>query len=282
MTAIQMILTTYHGNCHCGRFRFELTAPEIAEAIICACKLCSKKGYLWLNTAASGTTYTVTRDDDKCLTEYDSAALKDRFCKYCGTGITGLHSAGPLWGQLLVNIRTLQEVNPFTLKCVMPLVSPAPPEDVSTTHRISDEAQHLSSCHCGKVQAELLVPITDLEVKEDNCSSCVRNAYIGVYPTKDQVKIHGREHTFEYLYGRKFNGTAHCKTCGVAVFSNVYGPPLSVFDSLPAERKERVMAVYRKNMALQPLNVRAIDGLDIELLQIKRTDEGTEGYVLPP
>jgi hypothetical protein len=45
-----------------------------------------------------------------------------------------------------------------------------------TIKPISDgsPAQLTASCHCGKVQAELLVPITDLEIKEDNCSSCVR------------------------------------------------------------------------------------------------------------
>jgi len=73
----------------------------------------------------------------------------------------------------------------------------------------------------------------------------------------------------------------HCKTCGVLVFNNVYGPPISVFDSLPPERKERVMAVYWKNMALQPLNVRALDDVDLEFLKVERTDEGTEGYTLP-
>lgn len=79
-----------------------------------------------------------------------------------------------------------------------------------------------------------------------------------------------------------FSGMPYCKTCGVTVFRNIYGPPLSVFDSVPAERKERAMEIYRKNMALQPLNVRTFDGLDIGSLQIKRTDEGTEGYVLSP
>jgi hypothetical protein len=74
----------------------------------------------------------------------------------------------------------------------------------------------------------------------------------------------------------------HCKTCGVTVFSNVYGPPLSVFDRLPPERKERALQVYHKNMALQPLNVRTLNGVDVGALQIERTDEGTEGYVLPP
>lgn len=104
---------------------------------------------------------------------------------------------------------------------------------------------------------------------------------MGVYPNKSQVRIYGREYTFEYVYGRRFIGTAHCKTCGVAVFMDVYGPPLSAFDGLPPERRERVMAAYHANRALQPLNVRALD-VDLATLPVQRADEGTEGYVLDP
>lgn len=73
----------------------------------------------------------------------------------------------------------------------------------------------------------------------------------------------------------------HCKKCGVQVFTNIYGPPITVFDKLPAERKAHALEVYHKNMSLQPLNVRAVEGLQqllSEGLTIKRSDEGTEGY----
>jgi len=64
------------------------------------------------------------------------------------------------------------------------------------------------------------------------------------------------------------------------VFNNVYGPPISVFDRLPPERKEQVLAVYWKNLAVRPLNVRALDYVDIGSLEVRRADEGTEGYEL--
>jgi hypothetical protein len=66
----------------------------------------------------------------------------------------------------------------------------------------------------------------------------------------------------------------------VHVFGNIYGPPISVFDKLPPERKEKVLEIYRKNLQLQPLNVRAMEGVDLTELKINRSDEGTEGYVL--
>ncbi|SPQ24620.1 99cc0578-e913-427d-8dd1-33c8b3f9c4d3 [Thermothielavioides terrestris] len=277
----------YRGNCHCGRYRFELAVPKIEGAISCACSLCRKKGYIWLPfTPASSENgqFKVVRDDG-FLREYQSAALRDKFCSHCGTGVLGEHVVGPLKGQMLVNVRTVQGVNPFELEPLLKTVSlpdPEQPLPISALPRAAPEAptaHHTGSCHCGKVRLELLTPIEDQEVKEDNCSSC--DAYVGVYPTKSQVRIHGREHTFEYLYGRRFIGFAHCETCGVIVFLNVYGPPLSAYDHLPPERRERALAIHHTNMTLLPLNVRTLD-VDLAALRVKRSDEGTKGYVLDP
>lgn len=75
-------------------------------------------------------------------------------------------------------------------------------------------------------------------------------------------------------------GVVHCKTCAVQVFTNLYGPPITIFDKLPPERKAYALEVYHKNMSLQPLNVRAIEGFHplSEIININRSDEGTEGY----
>ncbi|KAF3762730.1 hypothetical protein M406DRAFT_264248 [Cryphonectria parasitica EP155] len=280
-------LQTYRGNCHCGRFRFTLTVPEIQSAIRCSCGLCEKKGYLWLVPPKGS--FQVTKDDEN-LSHYYCKSLHDQFCNYCGTGVVGEHLTGPLSGQLAVNVRAIQGVNPFKIQYdnLFPFHSCR----VTTSHAEEDkqqtrnpsrsepQAQHLFSCHCAAVQAELFTPLQEQEVKEDNCSSCVRNAYIGVYPTKDQVKLRGMEDTFEYKKAPGYSGISHCKTCGVMVFSNIYGPPISIFDKLPAERKELALAVYHKNLNLKPLNVRTVEGLDLGSITIERTDEGTDGYAL--
>jgi hypothetical protein len=65
----------YHGNCHCGRYRFQVSAPRIDSAISCTCSLCAKKGYLWLLPAEGS--FTVVKDEG-CLVEYQSSTLKDR------------------------------------------------------------------------------------------------------------------------------------------------------------------------------------------------------------
>jgi hypothetical protein len=60
----------------------------------------------------------------------------------------------------------------------------------------------------------------------------------------------------------------------------VNGPPISAFDKLPPEKKENALKVYDKNMQLLPLNVRAMEEVDLSSLEINRTDEGTTGYEL--
>jgi len=95
------------GNCHCGHFRFQLSA-NLGDAIICACTLCTKLGCLWLR--ATPDTFTVTRDEGS-LAEYQGT----KFCGKCGTAVTGEHQAGPLQGQLLVNARTVWGFDPFKI-----------------------------------------------------------------------------------------------------------------------------------------------------------------------
>ncbi|KAI0113683.1 Mss4-like protein [Nemania sp. FL0031] len=275
--------TTYYGNCHCGRYRFQVVVPKIQTAIVCSCSLCRIKSYLWLVPGRVG--FSVLRDEG-CLINYESYALRDKFCGFCGTGVLGEHTSGPLQGVVCVNIRAIQGVSPFELESSTTVVDTPEPMNSSrpTETRMRfpphPSAQHVFSCHCTKVSAELLVPIRGQELKEDNCSSCVRTGFIGVYPTKDQVKLHGQEHTVEYLYGRRYTGITFCKICGVYVFSIVHGPPLSIFDGVPTERRDHVMYIYQKNINLQPLNVRAMEGVDMGCLEVNRRDEGTEGYEL--
>lgn len=138
-------------------------------------------------------------------------------------------------------------------------------------------------------------------MKEDNCSKCVRvrevspapsassmvanqasqTGYVGVYPAKFEVIIPtgSRENSFPYP-GKYGGGPHHCKTCGVFVFHEVAGPPISAFDNLAPERRDHMLGIYHQNMNLQPLNVRCVECFDIGSLDIKRSDEGTEGYVL--
>src|SRR5438874_12097620 len=41
-------MVRHSGGCHCGRVRFEVTAPSRFSVLECNCSMCSKSGYLHL------------------------------------------------------------------------------------------------------------------------------------------------------------------------------------------------------------------------------------------
>lgn len=137
---------------------------------------------------------------------------------------------------------------------------------------------YTGSCQCGAVAfAVKTQPLPQVEIKEDNCSICVRRAFIGIYPDRDQVSIIGKEETTTYAFGRKFNQSPFCKTCGIACYGVTVGPPQEVVDRLPEEKKAFVERIRR----IQPLSVRALHGVEWDEIKIEKSDEGTEGYVVP-
>jgi hypothetical protein len=76
-------MTVHRGGCHCGRVRFEVTAPARLEVIDCNCSICTKSGYLHL---------IVKRADFRLLSgsevlttyEFNTGTAKHLFCSVCG------------------------------------------------------------------------------------------------------------------------------------------------------------------------------------------------------
>ena len=76
-------MVTHNGGCHCGRVRFEVTAPKDLQVCDCNCSICSKSGFLHLivpksrfkllSGAQTLTTYTFNTD-----------TAKHYFCSVCG------------------------------------------------------------------------------------------------------------------------------------------------------------------------------------------------------
>jgi len=71
------------GGCHCGRVRFEVTAPARIRVSECNCSMCSKSGYLHLIVPADRFTLVSGRD---ALTSYsfNTGVAKHLFCSVCG------------------------------------------------------------------------------------------------------------------------------------------------------------------------------------------------------
>jgi hypothetical protein len=69
-------------------------------------------------------------------------------------------------------------------------------------------------------------------------------------------------------------GHPFCKTCGVHVYMNVYGPPQDIVDRLPEAKKVFV----GKQLELQPVSLRILEGVSLGDLSIQRSDGGAQGY----
>lgn len=75
--------TIHSGGCHCGRVRFEVTAPAAIEVAECNCSICVKTGYLHLIVPKSRFRL---RADEESITAYtfNTGVAKHFFCKVCG------------------------------------------------------------------------------------------------------------------------------------------------------------------------------------------------------
>jgi len=71
------------GGCHCGRVRFEVTAPARLEVTDCNCSICGKSGYLHLIVPSSRFTLVSGAD---VLTRYrfNTRTAEHLFCSVCG------------------------------------------------------------------------------------------------------------------------------------------------------------------------------------------------------
>jgi hypothetical protein len=71
------------GGCHCGRVRFEVTAPADLTVADCNCSICAKFGYLHLIVARSDFKLLAGAD---VLTTYtfNTGAAQHLFCSVCG------------------------------------------------------------------------------------------------------------------------------------------------------------------------------------------------------
>lgn len=76
-------MTIYKGGCHCGKVRFEVTAPADIEVTQCNCSICRMTGYLHLITAADDFRLVSGKDDIETYT-FNTGAAQHYFCRHCG------------------------------------------------------------------------------------------------------------------------------------------------------------------------------------------------------
>ncbi len=76
-------MTTHTGGCHCGRVRFEVTAPPDLELTRCNCSICRMTGYLHLIVPRTDFRLLAGEDDLETYT-FNTGVAQHRFCRHCG------------------------------------------------------------------------------------------------------------------------------------------------------------------------------------------------------
>jgi hypothetical protein len=76
-------MVRHSGGCHCGRVRFEVSAPSRLSVSECNCSICSKSGYLHLIVPKSRLRLL---QGEEFLTTYtfNTHVAKHFFCSVCG------------------------------------------------------------------------------------------------------------------------------------------------------------------------------------------------------
>jgi hypothetical protein len=76
-------MTLHKGGCHCGKVRFEVTAPADIEVSKCNCSICRMAGYLHLIVSENDFHLMSGKDDIETYT-FNTGVAKHYFCRHCG------------------------------------------------------------------------------------------------------------------------------------------------------------------------------------------------------
>ena len=107
---------------------------------------------------------------------------------------------------------------------------------------------YTGGCHCGRVRFEVR---SDLErISECNCSICSRKGYLHLIVPRDRFRLlAGETELSTYRFGTMTAQHHFCRVCGVASFY------------VPRSHPDRI-----------DVNVRCLDGVDVDTLQIQPFD----------
>jgi len=98
-------MVTHRGGCHCGRVRFEVTAPAELEVSDCNCSICSKSGYLHLIVKAERFNLVAGAEALSTYT-FNTGVAKHTFCSTCGVKSFYIPRSHP--DGVSVNVRCLE------------------------------------------------------------------------------------------------------------------------------------------------------------------------------
>jgi hypothetical protein len=111
--------------------------------------------------------------------------------------------------------------------------------------------KYSGGCHCGRLRYEVTTALTP--VISCNCSICQKRGSLLTFVAPDQFEhtIGGDEDLTEYLFNKHVIRHLFCPVCGILPYAKGIGPG---------------------GNAMVAVNVRCLDGVDIDTLEITKFD----------
>ncbi|KAI1382959.1 uncharacterized protein F4822DRAFT_434887 [Hypoxylon trugodes] len=283
--AEQPPLKKYRANCHCAAYVYEVNLPEVKAGLVCNCSYCYKRGGIF-QCPPDSNDIAFVKGGYGTLTTYHFGNTKHLFCPNCCTDLFRVDDKS------YVNLRAFQNFNVWDLETKPEAVSPSDWTPAKFTGQepsaqIEGAKLYTGSCHCGAITLALKSKPIDSTYDENlldcNCSICIRNAYLWIYPSKSQVSIlpSSPEIIGYYAFGRDYWRKTFCRICGVPIQNYLPNYTPEEIAAFPQEHKR---AWVTKFLNWSPINMRVLDGLDLEGLPIRRVDgagKGVPAYVNP-
>lgn len=115
---------------------------------------------------------------------------------------------------------------------------------------MTDAQRYTGSCHCGKVRFEVAADLG--RVISCNCSICSRAGYLLMFVSEEQFSLQSGEDALnDYQFNKQHIHHLFCGTCGIRSFGRGAGPD---------------------GKMMYAVNVRCLDGVDVEALSVERVD----------
>ena len=99
-------MKTHTGGCHCGRVRFEVSAPARIDVTDCNCSMCTKAGYLHL-IVPKDRFRLLSGEHELTAYQFNTGVAKHLFCRVCGIKSFYVPRSHP--DAFSVNVRCLDE-----------------------------------------------------------------------------------------------------------------------------------------------------------------------------
>ncbi len=101
-------MIVHSGGCHCGKVRFEVTAPAKITVSQCNCSICRNSGHLGLIVPADR--FRLLRGEESLTTyQFNTGTAKHRFCSHCGVKSFYVPRSHP--DGISVNVRCIEGVD---------------------------------------------------------------------------------------------------------------------------------------------------------------------------